>query len=129
MAYPIFITERCQMKRLPPDSPQPTPIVIKLIFMAGSALAFYLFVMASAPSSRGYGGPGGWGDGIVYLVASFLVGAMVIWGFITWLAYRAMRASGRKGPIRAALWILFLPLILLIATMVAGGLGSIFSGG
>jgi len=118
------------MKHQSSNSPQPTteprstPVVIKFILLAGCALAIYLFAKAMAfePRGREY-------DGIFYLFASILVGAMVIWSFITWLAYRSMRASGRRKPARAALWILFLPLILLIASMGASWIGSIFSGG
>jgi hypothetical protein len=96
------------------------PIAIKLIFLAGSALAIYLFAMTFAPSSRGYGGPGGWGSGILYFMGSVLVGGTVIWSFITWLAYRSMQAKGRRRPIGDALLIFFLPLIMLIATMIFG---------
>ncbi|WP_447748412.1 hypothetical protein [Pseudomonas nicosulfuronedens] len=122
------------MELLPPDSTpritvrRPMPIAIKLILLAGSALAIYLFAMTFAPSSRGYGGPGGWGSGILYFMGSIMVGGTVIWSLITWLAYRSMQAKGRSRPIGEALLIFFLPVIMLVATMIFGFLAQIMRG-
>lgn len=112
------------MKTSPPDSMSPSiagrliSIIIILLLLAGAALAIYLFAMASAPSSRGY-------EALFYFFGSILVGGTVVWSFITWLVYRSMRASGRRKPIGTALLFLFLPLILLVTTMVFGWLAKL----
>ncbi|WP_255988861.1 hypothetical protein [Chitinolyticbacter albus] len=69
------------------------PIALKLLLWAGVALTVFLTAMVFAPSSRGYGGPGGWGAGILYFAGAVLTGGTVTLSYFIWLLYRVLRAT------------------------------------
>ncbi|WP_028452626.1 hypothetical protein [Chitinilyticum aquatile] len=114
------------MKLIPPDSTAATtpalplpgmPPLLKKLFLAGTALTVFLFAMVFAPGSRGYGGPGGWGEGILYLIGAALSAGIVIWSFICWLVYRSLHTQGRGKRIGITLLFFLLPPILLAGSI------------
>lgn len=93
------------------------PLWLKSLFLVGSALDIFLFAMVFAPSSRGYGGPGGWGAGLLYALGAILLAGGIFWSFLTWLIYRSQQNRTRGQRIGITLLFFLAPLILVTVSI------------
>src|SRR5574343_311698 len=100
-----------------PSKPPAMPLWLKVLFFLGVALCGFLVAMMFAPSSRGYGGPGGIGTGLLYFIGIILLGGFLIWSYFTWLIYRSLHDRTRAQRFGLTLLFFVLPLILFGAEM------------
>lgn len=111
------------MTLISPDTPASKaklpamPLWLRALFLVSTALTVCLFAMVFAPSSRGYGGPGGWGNALFYLIGAVLLAGFIFWSFLTWLIYRSLHDRTRGQRVGITLLLFLLPPVLLASNM------------